>query len=316
MRPTLSLLLQRAWHTCEPALAAVVNLIPDALKTIIFRILAKQLHVSSIEVDGEVGLFHGDPQDLAVVGENMRFGTYSPEFIEFIVGWFADKGAGTFIDIGANIGLISVPIARSGVDCICFEPDPRNFNSLIRNGAEYLQNGRMKAYNLALYDCNSEIEFEISDWNYGDHRIRSGQNNLTDAFGERHRKIIPVTASRLDDAVDDTSVRSPIVVKIDTQGAEVNILRGGSNVISKADLLSLEFCPYLIRRFGENEDELIDLVASNFSRRAISNWHDRNRQPLQIRPIAEVAKELRHFSRTIKTTKHLDLLLVDKACER
>lgn len=309
MRPTLSLMLQRIWHTCEPALAAIANFIPDTLKTIIFRILAKRLLVRSIEVDGDVGLIHGDPQDLAVIGEYMRFGTYSPAFVKFTVDWFSNKQAGTFIDIGANIGLISVPIARSGVDCICFEPDPRNYSFLIRNSAEFLPSGRIKTYNLALFDRNSEIMFEMSDWNYGDHRIRSEHDHSTDAFGEKHRKTITVTASRLDDVLDLASLRAPLVVKIDTQGAEVNILRGGGGVIRMAGLLSLEFCPYLIRRFGEDENELIDFIACHFSNGAISNWHQRDHQPLQMRPIAEVVEELQHFSRTTTTTKHLDLLL-------
>ena len=80
-------------------------------------------------------------------------------------------------------------------------------------------------------------------------------------------------------------------------------------MISMADLLSLEFCPYLIRRFGEDENELIDFIAGNFSNGAISNWHQRNHRPLQMRPIAKVVKELQYFSRTTTTTKHLDLLL-------
>ncbi len=164
----------------------------------------------------------------------MRFGTYSPAFVKFVIDWFLNKQAGTFLDIGANIGLISVPIARSGVDCICFEPDPRNYSFLIRNSAEFLLSGRIKTYNLALFDRNSEIVFEMSDWNYGDHRIRSKHDNSTDAFGERHRKTITVTASRLDDVVDVIGLRTPLVVKIDTQGAEVNILRGGGGVISRA----------------------------------------------------------------------------------
>ena len=49
-----------------------------------------------------------------------------------LIGRFFDKaGRGTFLDIGANIGLTTIPVARrANVACHAFEPEPENFRNL------------------------------------------------------------------------------------------------------------------------------------------------------------------------------------------
>ena len=165
----------------------------------------------------------------------------------------------------------------------------------------------IKLFNVALFDANCEVSFEISDWNHGDHRVR-----LVDtkgAFGEQHRMVTKVAARRLDGMVDIESIRRPLFVKIDTQGGEAHVLKGGEAVISSADLLSLEFCPYLLRRAGQHENTLIDFVERHFVAGYIDNWHVHSERPRLIE-INELVGTLRNFSKSVKTTQHLDLLLV------
>ena len=52
---------------------------------------------------------------------------------EALQAFFAPTG-GTYLDIGANIGLMTVPFARDPrIRCLAFEPDPTNFGFLQRN---------------------------------------------------------------------------------------------------------------------------------------------------------------------------------------
>jgi FkbM family methyltransferase len=307
MRPTLRLLLQRAWNLSEPAGDLIVGGLPGHLKLILFRALVKQLRVRTISVEGAYGRFQGDPLDLGVVSEYMLTGTYSPELMSLIKRWFQHYGPGTMIDVGANIGLTAVPMAAIGVKCLCFEPDTNNFGLLKANADRAGVLGSMDLHNMAVFDSDCEVSFELSDWNHGDHRIR-----LTDekgAFGEQHRLVTKVPARRLDGLVNAQDISHPLFVKIDTQGGEARAIRGGEAVVSSADLFSLEFCPYLVRRAGDHEDMLIDFVGKHFVAGYIGNWHA-HAQKNTLRPIDELVAFLRDFSRNITTTQHLDLLLV------
>ena len=306
MRPTLRLMLQRAWHRMEPVADWAIRCLPRSVKLIIFRGLVKALRVRTVSVEGAYGRILGDPLDLGVLSEYMLTGSYSSELIKFLIDWFTCFGAGTMLDVGANIGLTAVPVAMSGVECLCFEPDLNNFSLLKANTAQRgLTN--VKLFNVAVFDTTCEVSFEISDWNHGDHRVR-----LVDtkgAFGEQHRMVTKVAARRLDEMVDIESLRRPLFVKIDTQGGEAHVLKGGEAVISSADLLSLEFCPYLLRRAGQHEDTLIDFVERHFIAGYIDNWHVHSERPRLIE-IDELVATLRNFSKSVKNTRHLDLLLV------
>lgn len=306
MRPTLRLLLQRAWHATEPVADKVIGWLPGSVKLILFRGLVKALRVRAVTVEGAYGRVQGDPLDLGVLSEYMLTGTYSPELVSFLLDWFKRFGAGTMIDVGANIGLTTVPVAMSGVECICFEPDLNNFG-LLKANIEQRGLTNVKSFNVAVFDSNCEVSFEISDWNHGDHRVR-----LVDtkgAFGEQYRIVTKVAARRLDEMVDVGSLQRPLFVKIDTQGGEAHVLKEGEAVISSADLLSLEFCPYLVRRAGEHENTLIDFVERHFVAGYIDNWHVHSERP-RLMDIKELVARLRDFSKSVTTTQHLDLLLV------
>lgn len=307
MRPTLRLLLQRIWHAMEPAGDWAIRRMPTSMKLIMFRALVKTLRVRTVAVDGSYGQFQGNPLDLGVLSEYMLTGTYSPELMKFLLNWFRRFGPGTMIDVGANIGLTTVPIAMAGVDCICFEPDINNFKLLQANTERLCPGASVKLFNLAIFDTEGEVSFEISDWNHGDHRVRVVDTD--GAFGEQHRAVTTVAARRLDSVVDIQNIRRPLFVKIDTQGGEAHVLKGGDTVVSSADLLSLEFCPYLVRRMGQHESLLIDFVERHFVAGYIGNWHVHSEND-RLLGIDELVRVLRDFSRSVNSTEHLDLLLV------
>jgi FkbM family methyltransferase len=170
---------------------------------------------------------------------------------------------GTFIDVGANIGLSSIPIAQNAqVLCHCFEPEPANFSYLATNVKENCHSGNVLLHNLALFDHPSELEFELSSNNMGDHRVRI--SSTTGAYSENARRTIRVTAVRLDDVFRGHALRLPLAVKIDTQGSEPQVVAGGRSVLGQASLVHLEFWPYGMERTGGNVNELLDFFASTF----------------------------------------------------
>jgi FkbM family methyltransferase len=153
------------------------------------------------------------------------------------------KQRGTYMDVGANIGLTLVPVAHSAQTiCIGLEPDPSNYRYLARN---CFGHDNISLHNMALFDKPGVMEFELSGYNYGDHRMHRSRAN--GAFSEQDRSVIQVNTARLDDLIS-SSIKRPLAIKIDTQGAEPFVIAGARRIIAQTDFLVLELWPYGINR--------------------------------------------------------------------
>jgi FkbM family methyltransferase len=212
-------------------------------------------HAESIYSDGAYGVFEGSIHDEVVHGHYRREGNWSPEIQELLADQLFPEGRGTFLDIGANIGLVSIPLAeRRRVRCLAFEPEPRNFRWLERNIALHQVGALFTTFNLALHSEQARLCFELSPSNSGDHRVRGA----APLEGEAERTMIEVPAGRLDDLVELEDLPRPIVAKLDTQGAELRVLRGAERSLAHIDHLICEFWPYGLRRMGDRAEDLIE----------------------------------------------------------
>lgn len=157
------------------------------------------------------------------------------------------KAGQTVVDIGANVGyytiLFSQIVGENGT-VYSFEPEPQNFKNLyaasILNGCE-----NVVCLEQAVGSMEGELTLYLSPNNLGDHR-------LTEVEG-RVSHIVPVTT--LDSVCGDKHVD---FIKIDTQGYELNVLRGMHRVVDKNRehlCCFLEFSPGLLERSGTNFDE-------------------------------------------------------------
>ena len=213
---------------------------------------------------------------------------------------FAEHG-GTYLDIGANIGLTVIPIAQNPqVACHAFEPEPTNFRYLSENVFLNCRAGNVRLLNLALFDRDATLPFEISERHSGDHRI--SVIDVEGELGEQDRKKISVSAKRLDDVITD--ITKPLAAKIDVQGAEPFVLAGGRNTLSQASLLSLEFWPYSMHRMGGDISAVIAFLADHFHEGSISPGDKDERTEWQ--PIVSVASYLHEFAKT-GTRDYLDV---------
>jgi FkbM family methyltransferase len=109
-------------------------------------------------------------------------------------------------------------------------------------------------HQVALGDRNGTIAFEVNPTNPGDNRLAGSGRS---AMGENRWKRIEVQVRRLDDVLGDIS--GPIVAKIDAQGAEAKIIAGGYQTLCKAELVTLEWCPYLLARAGGDPEPALSL---------------------------------------------------------
>ncbi len=192
-------------------------------------------------------------------------------------GLLPAPGCGTVVDVGANMGVISIGMLSDGqfARAVALEPDPRNF-ALLRHNVE--QNGfgadRCVCLQQGASDRKDELQFELSADNYGDHRIRAAATRdaaaTTDPerFDETHRAVTTV----LVDTLDHLLARTPrefaddvALAWIDTQGHEGFVFEGARQTFARGMPVVTELWPYGIRRSGMSQQQFCDIAASLWS---------------------------------------------------
>jgi FkbM family methyltransferase len=128
------------------------------------------------------------------------------------------------IDVGANDGMVLETITRiaPGGEHIAYEPVPELHDDLVR------QFPTVDVRQAALYDAAGTASFT----HVLDLASRSGlrQRSDLDVSADRLREI-SVRTERLDDVLEPHYV--PTLIKIDVEGAELGVLRGGVETLHR-----------------------------------------------------------------------------------
>ncbi len=164
------------------------------------------------------------------------------------------SGEALFVDCGANLGWYSIVAAALGAHVVAFEPMPNNA-ALLRSNIEHNGfGGRVEAHEIALGEYPGTGSLRLSVDNQGDHRLVVENRSAP----ESPRATVDVAVRRLDDVL---AGRIPSLLKLDTQGSEVAILRGAQDALNGSlPTILLEFWPYGLTRCGANADELLAIL--------------------------------------------------------
>ena len=162
-----------------------------------------------------------------------------------------DSSKLVFVDVGANIGVACIPVLKRGLAkrAIAFEPEPFNAKLLRINVLLNDMEDSVDFYGVALGEEEGSVEFELSDTNYGDHRIKTNLVGASEKYNESQRDIISVPVRTLDEYLPEAMLAN-CLIWMDTQGFEGFVLRGAQRVITAAPPLVVEFWPYGMRRSG------------------------------------------------------------------
>ncbi|EMV2329750.1 FkbM family methyltransferase [Escherichia coli] len=137
------------------------------------------------------------------------------------------------IEIGANIGLHTIPLSKicGKGSIICFEPQPPIFNMLCGNLA---MNNILNVmpYNKAVGDRCGSVVIPVSSydkpWNYGSFSIEKGYNSEGDYDASPAQQCIDLIT--IDAFTESTGLKVDFI-KIDVEGYELNCIRGAVNTI-------------------------------------------------------------------------------------
>jgi len=182
------------------------------------------------------------------------------------------EGNGTLLDIGANTGVISIGMIYTGrmKKAIAIEPEPRNFSLLQKNIEQNKLKEKMFCLPFAVSDHKSEIEFELSETNFGDHRVRRdfhiSENN--EIYNESQRRVIKVESDQLDNLLQDVpqEFKNDIsLIWIDVQGYEGFVFLGAKQLLSNDIPVVSEIWPYGIRRTGMSQEQFCNICRKLWS---------------------------------------------------
>lgn len=245
---------------------------------------------------GELGLFEGYLKDDVIFKYSVLDGfPWSYAVQDFLIKKIFINAKGTYIDVGANIGLITIPVAEKGkIKCHVFEPEPNNYKVLCRNILAHNVESLIKTYAIALFSKKTILQFEVCSRNYGDHRVKPEQNSqLKEQYNEGDRQVINVNAEKLDDVLDFKQLESPIVLKLDIQGSEVQFFRGAEKSLELVDYLIVEYWPYGILYSGDSLESFLEVI-KQFPFAAYVGLVDRVKSiTVELQPIEEIIKTIR-----------------------
>ena len=229
------------------------------LRRILWQI-ARRLR-STLTVKTQQGLLTVSSAD-KVIGKSLYCrGEYELDWVRRVArlleehGRLPPSGSGAVLDIGANMGVISIGLLKDGLfhRAIALEPDPGNFALLDRNVRQNGLEARFACLAYAASDREARLQFELSGDNYGDHRVRTGAGAGGERYDESGRAVIEVPAAPLDQLlglVPADFAEHVALVWIDVQGHEGQVFKGGGRFFRRDIPVQAEIWPYGIRRAG------------------------------------------------------------------
>jgi len=145
------------------------------------------------------------------------------------------KGCGYLIDLGANIGLASRLFANTFPGCKIFavEPDANNFTLLQRNLASLIGSGRCAAERAAVWDRDAKVNLGAPPDGTGFNAIRVSPEGNGDAHFVDGYTMSTLFARSAFPRID--------VLKVDVEGAEVELFHGDVSWLERVGMLAIEF---------------------------------------------------------------------------
>eukprot|EP00930_Biecheleria_cincta_P069386 TRINITY_DN57129_c0_g1_i1.p1 TRINITY_DN57129_c0_g1~~TRINITY_DN57129_c0_g1_i1.p1 ORF type:complete len:555 (+),score=105.57 TRINITY_DN57129_c0_g1_i1:186-1850(+) len=208
------------------------------------------------------------------------------------------------VDVGANLGACTLLLARLGFQVLAFEPLPSTvqlFKASLNLNEPLATQGSSEGWGKA-----GIVEWALGQWaerpeqmhayvvegigNAGDSIIFP--RDALDACNQTTHKCLEpheVGVVSLDEALSSYHGTQVCLMKVDAQGAELNILRGAQFLLSqrKLGLVYFEWRPALAEKQGEEPMAILELFqAAGYRILAPMSWFEDSAQTWQL-PVAE-----------------------------
>mmetsp|Transcript_19013 Transcript_19013/g.42251 ORF Transcript_19013/g.42251 Transcript_19013/m.42251 type:complete len:368 (+) Transcript_19013:76-1179(+) len=200
-----------------------------------------------------------DPEvDAYISGGIQKDGCWECDHIKGVQDALSSHPGAYFLDVGGNIGMWTLSVAASGRESYTIEPFPLNHQRMCktinRNGFDD------RTHVLAVAATSKPVSVALNvpagERNLGGVRVvkQSGVNS----GGNKSASVPGVPIDSLGLPTD-----SPVVMKVDVEGYEMEALEGAMNFLKNATLayIAMELRPQVIRSHPKTR-EIFDLLSS------------------------------------------------------
>lgn len=195
------------------------------------------------------------------VGRNIIFDDFEKDDLQHFLGYL--RAGDVVFDVGANVGAYCVTAGRSqpSARVFAFEPIPLNValigTSLLANRIENVEVAKA-----CVSDMPGEVEFTVSE--------DSAYSSMIDTHRKPEAARVRCQAITLDDFCKQRGLKSPDVMKIDVEGAELRVLQGARLMLSDRQssprLILIELYDQNLEAFGTSIAEIVGLMESSHYR--------------------------------------------------
>ena len=174
----------------------------------------KTHNLRSYNWNGKKVVYRTSSSDMTLIYEILLKSKYRSEY------YFPEKiKPEVILDIGGNVGITSIYLASifPNATIYTFEPLLENFKILQKNTEQY---GNIKVFNIGLGSKNGSFKVFLSDdsENFGGASFYSeGEGNKTESYTE-------CKVRNINDVIQELNISAIDLIKIDTEGAEYDIL--------------------------------------------------------------------------------------------
>ena len=172
-------------------------------------------------------------------------GCYEPETLAFLKRVCDQRPQSALIDVGANIGVFSVPMARhlasTGRRVLALEASPP-VASILRSNIDRNQLRNVTVLECAASNGESEtVPFYVAP------EDKFGMGSTAPQFGA---KPIPVAAKTLDKVIQEAGGGDIGAIKVDVEGYEAHVFEGAAQLLAgpHPPAIVFEFCDWAEER--------------------------------------------------------------------
>jgi FkbM family methyltransferase len=192
---------------------------------------------------------------------------------EEILERFTPRQGATVVDVGAHMGRYTIISSkRVGPDgkVVAIEAHPDNFGLLNRN-IKLNRLSNVVTVNSAAYSSKTQLKLYLPDEDQGftTHHSLMG-NYLSTKYSNATQKYVLVQADTLDNLLAGAGIQGVNWIKIDVEGAELEVLKGALDTLRRSNDISL-----LIEVHGrETYEPVLALLKSNDFRLEFEKTYD------------------------------------------
>lgn len=198
-----------------------------------------------------------------VVGRSIfKTGTYDPFLSRWLIDRYAARGAGRFVDIGANLGYFTCllgQLAGPSGRVLSVEPEPDNLVLLKENVAINGLDDVVKIHPVALGSDEGSATLNLYK------NSNRGRHSMV-AVGSGSQIEVPI--KKLDALIEQVFQPHELIdfLKIDVEGYEPNVIKGASQTLPRVQSMVMEYAPYILKNAEVVLPEFLCELGKNFSK--------------------------------------------------